>query len=144
MSNSATDSIVDSYRNNTNFPNDIMSDMTTKGLLGKWVAFLVSKVRCSLYSYYIKTNNIDYGDTNFVTQRFTETKGEIEYILPVLEDLVNANIHGFEDICIAVYGIGSDEVFMIRRFFQLCVCMPIWKKDSMWTDCSGCCGQAFL
>lgn len=128
---------VDDYGNNIGFPDDILSDMTNKGLLGKWIGYLVSEVRSSLYSFYVKTNNVDCGDVDFVTKRFVETKMEIDYILPVLEDLVDANIHGFEDICIAIYGVESDEVFLVRRFLQQNACMSEWKSSSMWTDCGG-------
>lgn len=128
---------VDDYGNNINFPDDILSDMTTKGLLGKWIGYLVSEVRGALYSFHVKTNNIDCGDIDFVTKRFVETKMKIDCILPVLEDLIDANIYGFEDICIAIYGVGSDEVFLVRRFLQQNACMSEWKSGSMWTDCKG-------
>lgn len=128
---------TDQYGNNTNFPNSIMSDMTTKGLLGKWTGMIASEIEHSLLKYHIKTNNIDVGCTDFVRELFTETMGKIQYLTPVLEDLVNEKIFGMEDIFIAVYGIGSDEVYMFREFRRLFTKMEQWDEDYMWADCSG-------
>lgn len=128
---------TDSFGNNVNFPNEIMSEMTTKGLLGKWLSYILSEIQRSLATYYLKTGNVDAGDFNFVVDRFKETREMVEYYLPVLHDLVEERISGLEDITIAVYGISSDEVFLVRRFQQLCISMPVWKEHQMWNDCKG-------
>lgn len=127
----------DSFGNNIDFPNEIMSEMTTKGLLGKWLSYIISQIQRSLATYYLKTGNVDAGDFNAVVAQFTQTKEMVEYYLPVLHDLVEERISGLEDIAIAVYGISSDEVFLVRRFQQLCISMPVWKEYEMWNDCRG-------
>ena len=42
--NVAKKQLRDEYGNNTNFPNNIMSDITTKGLLGKYTSRIFSEV----------------------------------------------------------------------------------------------------
>ena len=129
------DNKYDQYGNNTNFSDGIMSDMTTKGLLGKWTALIESRVRCDIRKYYMKTRNIDAGDKNWIKSFFKDTMQFISYLTPILEDLVHKNIYGMEDIFIAVYGIQSDEVYLLREFLDLYKRMDEWDEDYMWNDC---------
>lgn len=134
--NSVSDLTEDQYGNNTNFPDNILSDMTIKGLLGKWTGLIDSDINNCLYKYYMKTGNIDCGDKNFVINLFNEVNTKISFLVPVLEDLVNKNIYGIEDIFIAVYGVDSDEVYTLRSFFTLNSKISEWNEDYMWNDCS--------
>lgn len=129
-------SYIDKYGNNINFSDSIMSDMTIKGLLGRWTSIIFSELTTVLYKYYIKNNNIDAGDKNFVITLFQDLNHKIEYLTPVLEDLVEENICGIEDIFIAVYGVASDEVYVLRRFLHLTERMASWDEDYMWNDCA--------
>ena len=36
---------TDQFGNNTNFPNDVLSGMTAKGLIGKWTETIASDLR---------------------------------------------------------------------------------------------------
>lgn len=126
----------DKYGNNINFPDDIISDMTIKGLLGKWTEWIYSKAVSALLKYYMKTGNIDAGDKSFVISQFKGIKMEIDYLTPILEDLVAKEICGIEDIFIAVYGIKSDEVYVVRRFLDRCNHINEWDTDYMWNDCA--------
>ena len=63
----------DKHGNNTDFSDDIMSDMTIKGLLGKWTTIILSRVNTALWKYYFRTDNIDAGDVEFVKNKFMET-----------------------------------------------------------------------
>ena len=134
--NSVSDLTEDQYGNNTNFPDNILSDMTIKGLLGKWTELIDSDINNCLYRYYMKTGNINRGDKNFVINLFNEVSTKISFLVPVLEDLVNKNIYGIEDIFIAVYGVDSDEVYTLRNFFTLNSKISEWDEDYMWNDCS--------
>lgn len=127
---------TDKYGNNIAFPNSIMSDMTTKGLLGKWTTMITSEIVPALYKYYMKYRNIDAGCKGFVASLFIEIEGKISNLTPVLEDLVDKNIYGIEDIFIAVYGITSDEVYVLRRFMELSKKIESWDEDFMWNNCS--------
>ena len=138
---------TDKYGNNTNFPDSVMSDMTTKGLLGKWTEMVISDVQWAVLKYYAKTRNIDAGDLNFVRSLFVTTNDKIKILTPVLEDLCNRNLYGIEDITIAVFGVGSDEVFVLREFLKRMQRINEWDTDFMWNDFSGherlkkiCCG----
>ena len=126
----------DKYGNNIAFPSNIMSDMTTKGLLGKWTSLILSETLTALYKYHMEYRNIDAGDKSFVISRFRDVGDRISNITPVLNDLVDKNINGIEDIFIAVYGIASDEVYVLREFMRLLKNMASWDEDYMWTDCT--------
>lgn len=128
----------DEFRNNTNFPDSIMGPMTMKGLLGKWTAYIVDKIRYCLSKYYFSANrNIDAGHKGLVTILFKETNDCIKYATPILEDLVSEDICGTENILISVYGIDSDEVYAYKRFAELTSknTDPGWDESNMWNDC---------
>lgn len=129
-------SMTDKYGNNTNFPDEILSDMTIKGLLGRWTGSILAKVRYALCGYFLaESHNVDAGDKNAVELRFKDVKNIIDHSTPILEDCVDQNICGMEDIFIAVFGIMSDEVYLLRRFLQLYTDMDQWDADFMWNDC---------
>lgn len=132
---SVMDLTEDKYGNNIAFSNNIMSDMTTKGLLGKWVSMIFSESQSALYKYYMKDMNIDAGDKSFVISLFKSVDNKISNLTPVLEDLVEKNIYGIEDIFIAVYGVSSDEVYVLREFMRLSQKMASWDEDYMWNNC---------
>ena len=128
---------TDKYGNNINFPDSVMSDMTTKGLLGKWTEMVISDVQVAVFKYYAETQNIDAGDLNFVRSLFISTNDRIRAITPVLEDLCNRNLYGIVDITIAVFGVDSDEVFVLREFLKRMERINEWDTDFMWNDFSG-------
>lgn len=121
---------------NINFSDSILSDMTIKKLLIKWTELIKFDISYGLYKYYMKTHNIDRGDKNFVITLFNEISTKISFLTPVLEDLVNKNIHGIEDIFIAIYGVDSNEVYILRDFFKLNDKVNTWDEDYMWNDCN--------
>lgn len=127
---------ADAYGNNTNFSDTIMSDITTKGLLGKWTAMILADTENALQKYYIKDRNIDAGDKGRVAALFRYTDSKIAVLTPVLEDLVTPNISGIEDIFIAVYGVASDEVYILRSYRKLAQNVGTWDEDYMWNNCS--------
>lgn len=83
----------------------------------------------------MKKGNIDYGDKSLPKLYFRETENKINILTPVLEDLVNKNIYGIEDIFISVYGVDSDEVYGLRTFMKLFEKIDSWDEDYMWDDC---------
>lgn len=126
----------DKYGNNTNFPDDILSDISKKGLLGKWTATLLSYSENALFRYYIKDRNIDAGHKDVVVSLFQDVNNTMLTLTPVLEDLVEKNIIGIEDIFIAVYGVSSDAVYVLREFKKLMKRIDNWDEDYMWNNCS--------
>ena len=129
--------LVDQYGNNTNFSDFIMSDMTTKGLLGRWADIVYEDVICALKKCYMKTNNMDAYDVNVTDIMFDEAENKIKYLTPVFEDVLNTDISGIEDIFIAIYGVTSDEVYAMRIFLKDNAKRNSsgWDADHMWNDC---------
>ena len=128
---------VDKYGNNVDFPDSILSDMTIKGVLGKWTTHIAHTVLWTVSKYYVSgPRNIDCGDMSFVKSVFCDTNHEIDMITPILEDLVNKKIYGMEDIFISVFGVESDEVYVLRKFYSLFSKITEWDSDYMWNDCS--------
>lgn len=129
------DKLSDEYGNNTNFPDEIVSQISIKGLLGKWTQHINYRIIYALKKYHMKTRNIDYGDVIFTKCLFEATFSEINYLTPILEDLTGEHIYGMEDIFIAVFGIQSDEIYSLRAFLKLYARIDNWDEDLMWTDC---------
>ena len=127
----------DQYGNNINFSDEILSDMTMKGILGKWTGLLYSDIRYAMFKYYMKTRNIDVDCLNFTKNLFKTTRNKINFVEPVLNDMVAVNIGGIEDIFIGIYGVGSDEVYLLRNFLERCENIDSWDEDYMWNDCLG-------
>ncbi len=130
-----TTTAPDIFLSSKKIPDDILSGLTVKDFLHKWVSYLVSHARQALYSYYAGKDNPDFGDKTFVMQRFGKVMREIEKAEPFLLDLVNEEIQNFEDLCIKMYGYDSPEALIVLRFNQLYFCATLWKQDAMWNDC---------
>jgi hypothetical protein len=122
-------------KNQVSSSDDIMSNMTIKGLFKKWMSKIHQDICCALFQYYMKSNNRDTGDREFTESLFREVGLEIKYVTPILEDMTVSNLYGMEDIFIAAYGVTSDEVFVIRRFLDRYKCIDEWDEDYMWNDC---------
>lgn len=126
---------TDKYGNYVDFPDTVLSDMTKKGLLGKWTSLLVNQVLCALRYYYFRTGNVDRDDLAAAKMWFGSTKDELDFVVPVLLDMCNREIRNFEDMCAAVYGDTSAEAYMVKRFYQLLGCIDEWDTELMWNDC---------
>lgn len=101
---------------------EIMSDFSKKDLLLKWVDFIYSDVENFVHYYHIRGGFVDPGVKESLFEanwRYKVASERIKYLTPVLEDLVNEKLYGIEDIMIAIYGITSDEVFVLREFLRL-------------------------
>ena len=122
----------DEFGNFTGFPDDVLSSMTIKGLLGKWVTMKISEIHYAVLKYHIKYRNIDAGDVNFVLSLFEELEEELSILTPVLEDLTASHLYGFDEIAEAVYGRDSDEMYLIREYRRLTNSRDEWKVCDMW------------
>lgn len=129
--------LVDQYGNNTNFSDFIMSDITTKGLLGGWVDSIYDDMLHALQVYHMKTNNTHAGNTRATEVLFNYAENKITYLTPVFESIVNSDIRGIEDVFIAIYGIASDEVYVLRAFLKENNERNVygWDINYMWDDC---------
>lgn len=128
---------TDSYHNSIDFPDEIMSDMTTKGILSHQIDTIINvKIEYAMFKYHMRTRNIDAGYKNFVTHLFQDAIRHIDVATPILEDFVNRNIYGLEEILCAMFGEYSDEVYIYRKFNELAKRINEWDEKEMWTDCS--------
>lgn len=109
---------VDKYGNNTNFPNEVLSDMTTKGLLGKWCNMILSHIVSDVCKYRVEIY-LEGHEYTEIKSNFLYTYRQISHITPILEDLTNINLYGLDDIFLAVYGINSKEVRILREHKRL-------------------------
>lgn len=126
------------HHNWVGFPDEIMSDMTTKETLSHWTDSILSSISYALKKYHFKTRNVDYGDKQFAVDRFREAAEQEKHVVPVLEDFVVREISGMEDILIAMTGVASDEVYMYRCYKKLLARIKEWDTDYMWSDdCNG-------
>lgn len=131
-----------------NIPDDIMKDITTKEVLRKWIENILQDVRYSLTEYYAKHSDVveelsrrirpyDYNTfrKKVVEIEFEDIRCRIKCITPLLTDLLHDDIWTITDICIAVYGMMSDEVYLIRHFMKLYNDKQYWSEFFMWNDC---------
>lgn len=122
----------DEFGNFTGFPDDVLSSITIKGLLGKWVSLKLSDIRYAVLKYHIAYRNIDAGHVNFVRSLFEELEDDLRILTPVLEDLTASYLYGFDDIVKAVYGRDSDEAYLVREYRRLDETKDAWDENTMW------------
>ena len=126
----------DKYGNNTDFSDEILSDITIKGILGKWCQYIIGDVCYIVGKYHLnKQYNVDAFDMELTKQLFTNIYNKYIIVEDILEDIVIKNIRGLEDIFISVYGVYSDEVFIYREFKKLYNNIDNWNAVDMWTNC---------
>ena len=73
--------IRDIYGNDISFSSDIMSQMTTKGLLSRWVAEMMDFYRYSMFAAFMKTGNQHDGDVNGVLDMLSNASYQRSYSL---------------------------------------------------------------
>lgn len=127
--------IIDKYGNDIDFPDDVAKEVTAKGVIGKWISIILTKMKNALFAYYINENNDAINDKKKVDSLFTDTKKTVDDTMPFLEDLISDNINGFESLIIAMYGISGDETYMMRKFTKLYSKKDKWEEKNMWNNC---------
>lgn len=125
---------TDQYGNNVDFKDEIMSDMTMKGLLGKWVELLYSKIEYAVFKYYKRQHNIDVNDMDTVKMMFEDAYNYMVLLTPILEDMVTEDYYGIEEIVEAIYGADSNEAYVLKDFKEKSENMERWKDSDMWDE----------
>lgn len=128
---------TDQFGNNTNFPNDVLSGMTAKGLIGKWTETIVRDLRYCLEKFHLSSNKGTIEDFRYIKREFSRTKEEIDLLTKVLEDLMAKEIKGTKEILDAIFGEDSNEGYLWEIFQKLYGNMEDWKIKELWTDCQG-------
>lgn len=121
---------------NIDFPDCFLSDMTTKEILLKWVEYIYSDIKYSLFKYYMKDNNEDAGDMWLTKNMFKKTMNEIYTLGPVFQDMTLPCVYGMKDIFSLTYGNESDELYALNKFLDLHNSIANWNALGMWNNCS--------
>ena len=124
-------------------PDDCVRDVSVKVLLKKWADDILFDVKYAISEYYGEysdlyaiINRSKQIDRRCVTEHcFKQAYKKIEYLTPVLEDLVQADITGIGEIFRVVYGFNSDELHILREYAKLYDCISEWDETMMWYGC---------
>lgn len=114
--------------------NFINEEMTKEEFVTKWSTLLLHDMAICIVKYECDgSSNVDAGDFDFVKSCFKNCYEKGKFIESFLLDLVVEDIENFEDIVIAIYGLGSEDLRIVRRFNELYEDMDNWDEDYMWT-----------
>ena len=116
-----------------NIEDEFMSEITTKGLLSKWTAYLVNNVKYAVAKYHFPDKDIK--DIEYVKTIFNITQNKLDNIVPVLYDMINIEINGLDEICDYIYPTDSDELYIVGMYNQLYYNIASWEESSMWDNC---------
>lgn len=95
----------------------------------------VAAIKHALVNYHMKENNNLVGQMDEVELVFLETFYSLDWIAPILEEVVPSYYYGIEDAFAAVYGDDSDEVYALRAFMERFEVMNKWTAADMWNGC---------
>lgn len=111
----------------------INEDMTKEEFVTIWTNLLLNDMKvCNLKYEGDGSINVDAGDLDFVKTFFKNCYEKGKFIESFLLDLFVEDIENFEDIVIAIYGLGSEELKVVRKFNKLYEDIDNWDEDYMW------------
>lgn len=102
------------------FPKQFMTGLNAEQCAGKWISHVINEARLFLVKYY--NPNVNYlsdaeqGEVGLCADYLTELRMLIKFLTPILEDMIAPSLNGMDDLIIAQYGIGSDELYIYRAF----------------------------
>lgn len=116
-----------------------LSNITTKGFLGKWLSFLVFGARNCLRLYYLSNDS---------GKSVEDIEDEFEYTLTytvaaetLLEDLVAFDLDDIPELCdklikimSVLYDNDSDEIYILKEFFRVYDNIYNWDVSDMWSE----------
>lgn len=116
-----------------------LSNITTKGFLGKWLSFLVFGARNCLRLYYLSNDS---------GKSVEDIEDEFEYTLTytvaaetLLEDLVAFDLDDIPELCdklikimSVLYDNDSDEIYILKEFFRIYDNIYSWDVFDMWSE----------
>lgn len=115
----------------------INEDISKEYFVTKWTDLLLHDMAVCITKYECDgSTNVDAGDLDFVKTFFEDCYKRGKFIESFLLDLVVEDIENFEDIVIAIYGLGSEDLRIVRRFNELYENMDNWDEDYMWRKSS--------
>lgn len=118
-----------------NILNFINEDIKKEDFIYKWTKILLNDMRVCIFKYEGDGSvNPDAGDLDFVKTFFRNGYKGGELIESFLLDLFTENMENFEDIVIALYGLGSPELKVVRKFNKLYENIDNWNEYERWRD----------
>ena len=113
--------------------NFINEKMSKEDFVTKWTNLLLNDMKdCNLKYEGDGSVNFNAGDIVFVKLFFEYRYKRGKLIESFLLDLVTEDIENFEDIVIAIYGLGSPELKAVKKFNKLYEDIDNWNEDYMW------------
>ena len=98
-----------------------------------WVKLLLNDMRLCIFKYEGDGSvNVDAGDIDFVKSYFIDGYKGGKIIENFLLDLFTEDVANFEDIVIVLYGLGSPELKVVRKFNKLYENIDNWNEDDLW------------
>ena len=105
------------------FPGIYMHGLDAAQCVGKWVERIVCDARWFLCKYYDPGTNYlsetERCEIGVCEDFLRDSRRMARDLTPVLEDLIDGSLNGLDDMIIALYGIGSDELYVYRAFVKL-------------------------
>lgn len=122
------------YGNNIDFSDDMLSGMSSKEFVGRWMSNIMNDICLAVWKYHAseKDGNIDTGSINYMNPFFEGASDTIKSMVRPLEDLFAKEISGIEDMIIAIYGLKSSELRIYREYSRLQDSRSNWDTDYMW------------
>ena len=126
-------------------PNDILSDLTQKGFVGKWAGYMCFSARKCLRAYYLDKKSNQYagdleGTLNLICEEFVFMFSS-QFILADLFNYdfnhdSNEALSDMIDIIKLVYGADSPEAYLFNSFVEMYEKLNESSSDGMWlNDC---------
>ena len=92
-------------------------------------------IKHALVTYHMPQKNNLVGQMDKVELVFLETFYSLDWIVPILEEVVSSQCYGIEDVFASVYGDDSDEIYMLRAFLEKFENIQSWTEADMWNGC---------
>lgn len=124
-------------------PNEILSNLSLKGFVGKWAGYICFSARNCLRAYYLDKKSNEYagdleGTLNLIGEEFVFMFSS-QFILA---DLFNYDFNNDSsealsdliDIIKLVYGADSSEVYLFNSFVEMYAKLDESSSDGMWLE----------
>ncbi|MBQ8118530.1 MAG: hypothetical protein IJ147_10810 [Lachnospiraceae bacterium] len=122
----------DKYGNNIDFPDKVLSDLTKKGVIGKWTEYMYRHIKNALCRYYLESSHQDKEEVRLVFENIYDEVSKISF---VLQDMISREFQGIDGIFEAVYGERSAELYVWEQFNMLYMRKSHWEESEMWNNC---------
>lgn len=125
----------------------IFTDISAKDLMLAWSRNTLRDINDAMYEYYIKNSYTlsELFDRTCIKNYTAFRKNMVELMFEDIHNQLVCQFHLFRPVLKnidyiieffdAVYGITSDEAYIVRKFMHLYKIMPNWNTMYMWDNC---------